>query len=388
MVHKTKSRLHWRWFLVLLGIALLCASYYMAVGLRIAAASFGNNDAIAGYAPPTTNHSLLASISPPLAQKKMPATKSTTTSPKPTSKCPPLIQQRKGIYNYSTTDSNDPFSNVLLLTAVNRQFENFLRNWEIIASDHSLQWVVLSLDQTIYDNLGGANHSILLPESQQVQQAGKFRTPSYIKLVCNKIRMVLELLEECQVEIVFSDVDNIFLKDPFAHDLGTMIRAGRYDYIYQTNHEWTQRPENHTCITEGRAVDEGNTGFHYLRPTANMKRVLQKTVDRCDAKDNGIDDQTLLWNVLREESNATISSPAAWQHCTPFAASRGSADSTRPDEGVSEFCCLDPHYYPIGKKPPKDPSVLVTLHVNYGARIKKKGKLKSWVTNGWRLPWG
>lgn len=298
--------------------------------------------------------------------------------PPPTSKCHPLIKQRKGIYNSTraaSTASNN-FENVVLMTAVNHQFENFLRNWEIIASDWSLKWVVLSLDNNIYETLGGANHSILLPEEGQVGRAGKFRTPSYNKLVCNKVRMVLEILQECNVEIVFSDVDNVFLKDPFQHDLGRMI--GHYDYVYQTNHEWMKQPQNHSCISEGLAVEEGNTGFHYLRPTENMKAVLAETVRRCDSPDNVIDDQTLLWDILRERMNQTI-----WKHCPPYA-----VQAPQDDRGVSQLCCLDPHYYPIGKKPPQDPSVLVTLHVNYGARIKKKGKLKGWVPNGWRLPWG
>jgi hypothetical protein len=362
--NRRRNRLQgWLLFLV---PAFLCASYYV-VGLRAAGAAGSLQNE-----PPAINQQRIAT---PRLEKAI---------PQPSAKCPALVQQRKGIYNSTMNDGNSAFQNVLLLTAVNHQFENFLLNWQMIASDYNLKWLVLSLDQTIYDKLGGT--SLLLPESQQVQSAGKFRTPSYIKLVCNKVRMVLELLEECQVEIVFSDVDNVFLQDPFAHHLGTMIRSQQYDYIYQTNHEWTPRPANHTCITEGRAVEEGNTGFHYLRPTANMKRVLQKTLDRCDAKDNGLDDQTLLWNVLREESNHT---PSAWQHCPPFAATTSSTSENQPPpEGISQFCCLDPHYYPIGKKPPKDPSVLVTLHANYGARIKKKGKLKSWVKNGWRLPWG
>ena len=305
-----------------------------------------------------------------------------TDPPQPTSKCPPLVQQRKGIYNH-TTDSNK-FQNVILLTAVNHQFEFFLRNWEIIAGDWGLQWVVLSLDDTIYDILGGANQSILLPQQDQVQKAGKFRTPSYNKLVCNKVRMVLELLEECNVEIVFSDVDNIFLQDPFRHHLGDMIASGQYDYIYQTNHEWTQKPQQHDCIAKGMISlkEEGNTGFHYLRPTPNMKKVLAETLRRCDAKDNHLDDQTLLWNVMREGIKQST-----WQHCPPFA-----FNQTHPDrlqrKNASQLCCLDPHYYSNGKNQPMDPSVLVTLHVNYGSRIRKKGKLKSWVKNGWRLPWG
>jgi hypothetical protein len=225
-----------------------------------------------------------------------------------------------------------------------------------------------------------------------VERAGKFGTQSYIQLVCNKLRMVLEILEECNVGIVFSDVDNVFLKDPFQHHLGSMIASGRYDYIYQVNSPWTDEPHQHPCINKGKVVQEGNTGFHYMRPSKNMKNALFEALQRCDTAGNTLDDQTNLWNVLHEKLNTTTLSggdSTKWIHCPPFAFNR--TDTTpsqqQSDERSREICCLDPYYYPSGGRRPTNPSALVTFHANWGPRGRKKSKLSHWVQNGWRLPW-
>lgn len=302
------------------------------------------------------------------------------------SRCPKLIQQRKGVYN-TTSKGEDKFRDVVLMTAVNHQFENYLQNWEIISGELGLQWVVLSFDNITYDLLGGAEGSIPLAQISQVERAGKFGSQSYIQLVCNKLRMVLEILEECNVSIVFTDVDNVFLKDPFRDHFGSMIASGRYDYIYQVNDMWTDKPYQHSCITEGTVVLEGNTGFHYLRPSQNMKEVLVEALQRCDKPGNIFDDQTNLWNVLHEKLNGT-SGNRKWKHCPPFAFNRtDSATAHHGDEGMTEICCLDPHYYATGGRRPTNQSALVTFHANWGPRSKKRMKLKNWITNGWRLPW-
>lgn len=209
----------------------------------------------------------------------------------PNSACPPLVNKLKGVYSATSKMQDDGFRNVLLLTAANHQFQYYLQNWQIIAGELGLQWVVLSLDKQVYELLG--REGILLPEEHQVEMAGKFGTSSYIKLVCNKIRVVLNLLHACNVDILFSDVDNVFLKDPFQHHLGSMIASGYYDYIYQTNDDWTVQPAQHTCVSEGVSVLEGNSGFHYLRPTDNVKNLLNETLRRCSETNNTFDDQTL-----------------------------------------------------------------------------------------------
>ena len=53
------------------------------------------------------------------------------------------------------------------------------------------------------------------------------------------MKLVLEIAENCEVDVVFTDVDTIFYKNPFQHDLGRLIRSKRHDYIYQSNFEPT-----------------------------------------------------------------------------------------------------------------------------------------------------
>jgi len=63
------------------------------------------------------------------------------------------------------------------------------------------------------------------------------------------MKLVLEIAENCDVDVVFTDVDTIFYKNPFQHDLGRLIRSKRHDYIYQSNFEPTGgTPRTDRCL--------------------------------------------------------------------------------------------------------------------------------------------
>lgn len=294
--------------------------------------------------------------------------------------CPAVIQKRKGVYNTSKHDAVDGLRNVVILTAASMKFEPFLRNWEMHAEEMGLQWVVLAFDRELYDSRGGKDSSLLISSESQIAAAGTFRSKSYNKLVCNKIRMVKDILEHCDVDIMFSDADAVLLKDPFEHDLGKMIQSTRNDYIYQTNDIQTANPREHSCVT-GTAANEGNTGFHYLRPTKNMIAILDETLQRCDEPENELDDQALMWTVIREAAaNKT------WHHC-PAHAHNMTLEDSPIEEGTSQYCCLDPYYYPTGRVKPEKPDDLVMFHANWCFGLdEKETKLAEWTVNGWSLP--
>ena len=67
-----------------------------------------------------------------------------------------------------------------------------------------------------------------------------FRERKFNEISCNKIRMVKYVVEECNLDVVFSDVDNIFFHDPMKHDLGKLMLTQEYDYIYQFNRRHDQ----------------------------------------------------------------------------------------------------------------------------------------------------
>jgi hypothetical protein len=181
--------------------------------------------------------------------------------------CPALVDKKKGVY--TNPSKRDGFHDTVILTASNHQFITFYENWKILAEGHGLQHILMSMDQATHDKVG-EDQSILLPSNHQVESAGGFRTASYNTLVCNKIRMVLEILDTCNVNVVFSDVDNVLIKDPFQHDLGEMIKSDKIDYIYQSNDGWTENAREAKCTNNGEVVYEGNTGFHFMKPTPHI----------------------------------------------------------------------------------------------------------------------
>lgn len=298
--------------------------------------------------------------------------------------CPALVSEKKGIY--SDESKRTGFEDTVLMTASNHQFLTFYDNWKLLADDHGLQHVVISLDQETHDK-NGPDSSILLPSSHQVESAGYFRSDSYNTVVCNKIRMVLEILDSCNVNIIFSDADNAFIKDPFQHDLGAMIKSNKIDYIYQSNDGWTESPREHQCTTNGEDYF-GNTGFHFMKPTQHMKDLLQVTLDDCDAEENKLDDQTLLWARL----GTALRNGTTWERCPSYDMVNGTSfEAVEDDASKARICCLDPHYYPTGQREADDEGKkeLVSLHANFPPVTKegKIDKLKSF-SNGtaWRLP--
>jgi hypothetical protein len=310
--------------------------------------------------------------------------RATTKEPLFGGKCPALVEKKKGVY--SDLVKRDGFQDTVIITASNHQFITYYENWKLIAEGHGLQHVLMSMDQATHDKIGD-DQSILLPSNHRVESAGGFRTASYNTLVCNKIRMVLEILDNCNVNVVFSDADNVMIKDPFQHDLGEMIKSDKIDYIYQTNSGWTKNAREHQCTNNGQlGAMEGNTGFHFMKPTAPMKQLLQDTLDDCDAEGNEIDDQSLLWAHLR----SGLRNGTNWEHCPSYAGVNGTAfEQLAGNETKARICCLDPHYYPTGQREPENKKEIVSLHANFwpSSAAGKIDKLHSFSDGlGWRLP--
>jgi hypothetical protein len=302
--------------------------------------------------------------------------------------CPTMIQKARGIYR-GGGETNANLQDAILVTAANSQFRAFYDNW--LLSFHNYSHVLLALDNGFNSTTMIEDNIIQLPSSLQISNAGGFRSPSYNVLVAHKIRAVYWILKACQVSVVFSDVDNIFLKDPLQHDLGHMMTHHQYDYIYQVNQEWTPQPRMHSCLN-GTAVQEGNTGFHVMRPSAAVLQLLERTLAACDAPDNVLDDQTNLWNILREEVNQRT-----WKHCNYVLEEHIDSNITSSNKDSPQLCCLDPHYYTVAqshatrdRRAPwiSHPNDLVTFHANFvgrGGTKQKLFKVNGWVEGGWKL---
>lgn len=284
------------------------------------------------------------------------------------STCPLTVRKNIGLFNKekSKSDVKDKFPNTILLVSSNYAYYNMLQNWEYLADKQNLQWTVLAMDQKIYEELG-PERAVLTDSAYSTPGASSFFTEGFKTLTCNKLRMVLDIYEKCDVNIVFSDVDNIFFKNPFEHDLGRMIQSNRYDYIYQPNRLGETEPHQDHCMKEGKFDKENNTGFYYARRKSEIfSRIMEQTVKRCNDPDNKSDDQTLFWLSYWDEKEE-LGENANFHHC---GSKEGNIDiSDLLDEAKSglsfDICCMDPYYYPVGRggKPLNDDPV--TYHANF-----------------------
>ena len=302
--------------------------------------------------------------------------------------CPDSVLHRKGVYQNPKLRSTDSgWDKVVLITAANNGYFDMLNNWEYLASTHGLLWVVAALDQEIYDRLG-PNRSFPTDALFAIPNVTSWRESAFNKITCNKLRMVLHILEDCDLDVVFSDPDNVLLKNPFAHDMGELIQSGNFDYIYEINSAVSNTPRTYIELGEFTIdghrfeVAEGNTGFHYLsRKSSWLKKLIKITLKQCANPENKLDDQVLFWNLLRQNLPFRLCNEskvgASWVYHNVL---KGSPNDLKD---VLSICYLDPYFYKVGREvpSPQNQRDMVVFHANYV--MGKPNKIKSLTENTW-----
>jgi hypothetical protein len=291
--------------------------------------------------------------------------------------CPLAVQNNYGLFDTQKSSSSvkHDFQDTVLLVACNHAYLDMLQNWEFLASQLNLKWAVLAMDEDLYDVLGPTK-AISPGHEFSVSGPQNFRKGGFNKLSCNKMRMVMDVAENCGVNIVFSDVDNIFYKNPFEHDLGRLIKSNHFDYIYQSNHEAPRKPLKDKCL-QGIPRSEANTGFYYLKKNSSvLKKVVNTTLDRCEDPKNKIDDQSLFWEEFWKYNETHTTEK--FHHCNVMEYVDPSNKHGSTDASSFNFCCLDPYYYPVGRPSipkNKDP---VSYHANYvSGHLNKVNKIRN-----------
>jgi hypothetical protein len=310
-----------------------------------------------------------------------PPVRGTRTQPKKLpvkGQCPFAVKKNVGVFDKLRRSEDFKFRDVILLVSSNYAYYNLLQNWEYLAKELGLKWAVLALDEDLYEELGperavppgGDNASVSGPQA--------FRKGDFNKMSCNKMKLVLEIAENCDVDVVFTDADNIFYQNPFHHDLGRLIRSKRQDYIYQSNFEPTGgTPGTDQCLW-GNPRTEGNTGFYYFNRKSNvLKEIYEATLQSCNDPDNELDAQTLFWQTFwqKDDSKKTTT----FHHChhdeylKPIKTKK--LESEQQSGSSFRVCCMDPYYYPTGDHANivgphnKDP---ITYHANYVSGYQDK----------------
>eukprot|EP00438_Fugacium_kawagutii_P020615 Skav206476 [mRNA] locus=scaffold1672:270019:270729:- [translate_table: standard] len=173
-----------------------------------------------------------------------------------------------------------------------------LTNWECFAKRSGLDWMVMAIDQELQTHLGERS---FLATGQQWGKAEAFNSPLGFKVItCNKLRTILTILQETNLDIVFTDADNVFKSDPFlpSLSLGSMIRSQKYDYIYSRKIEpggqniFKLNPE----VYHQEPI-KGNTGFYYVssRKPFLAQKMFEIGVEWCDRRPS-LDDQENFWD--------------------------------------------------------------------------------------------
>jgi hypothetical protein len=281
-------------------------------------------------------------------------------------RCPLAAQRNFGLFHPNGTSSaKDDFQDTILLVSCNYAYYDMLENWEFLANELGLRWAVLALDEKLYNKLG-PERAISPDHDFSVSGQQTFRRGEFNKLSCNKMRMVMKVAEECEMDIVFSDVDNIFYHNPFEHDFGRLIQSKKYEYIYQTNSQAPPQPLQHECL-EGKFSHEGNTGFYYVhRNSTVIRQVIDATLKECAKPDNTIDDQSLFWHEFHKMRKRAENANDAFHHCDVAEYLEPNAHNVQTsDLSAFNYCCLDPYYYPIGLPMPPSNKDPITFHANF-----------------------
>lgn len=285
-----------------------------------------------------------------------------------------VIKRHAGLYN--DRNSHTDFKQTVLVTASNLAYREYLANWRCHADRLKLDYVVVAMDPETFKEVG-PERAILVNSSGGYRRGlSGFRSRGFNAISCNKMKMVLEILQETGLDVVFSDPDNVLRKDPFAvgASLGDEMRLGAYQYIYQQNH--AEAPGKHS---RGKEVREANTGFYFVSGTqkqTSVRSLFSAALQECKERPK-YDDQTNFWLALRNMRSGKGKDRygSGSFECADLCGSGPTCQAK--EEEVLSYCEMDPWQHATGgwdvKASPKD---LVTFHANFASGDGKIQKLK------------
>ena len=298
-----------------------------------------------------------------------------------TASTPLTVRLRRHAGLYKDKSYAPELKNVLLLTASNSGYLEMLTNWECFATRLGLDWMVMAMNKELQTHLGERS---FLATGQEWEKAEAFNSPVGFKVIsCNKLRSVLDVLRETNLDIVFSDADNVFKSDPFlpSLSLGSMIRSGKYEYIYGRKIEpGGQKIQNLNPEVYHQEPIKANTGFYYVaggRKQNIVQRIFEVSVEWCDRRPS-LDDQENFWDGLvatRNKKSTEKGYVACFRHC----------DNDKC-QGVNEsmvlnYCDMSPWEYILGcfstESALKEPRMVSYHATHVFGWPAKKGKLQN-----------
>mmetsp|Transcript_65043 Transcript_65043/g.173400 ORF Transcript_65043/g.173400 Transcript_65043/m.173400 type:complete len:374 (-) Transcript_65043:56-1177(-) len=297
-----------------------------------------------------------------------------------------ILKIRKHAGLYADKQAHPEFANTVLVTFANSAYNDVLKNWRCHADRFGLDYLVLALDPALVDEIG-SERTMLVEGSGIFNQSMYWRQEAFNQMSCRIVRTVKDILRATGLNVVLSDSDNVFAKDPFARNvsLGAKMRQGAYDLIYQQNHgyefhdgQWSLTPPDAEDV--GAEVVEGNTGFYFVSGASKAKGVqamFDSVLTECQRHPE-IDGQPLFWDALARIRNGTGRAEYGGDNfaCADLCG-KGKTCSAPSDEVLS-YCEMDPWNHATGWKVSEytGPKEVVSFHANFCSGMEEKvGKL-------------
>ncbi|XP_018474439.2 UDP-D-xylose:L-fucose alpha-1,3-D-xylosyltransferase 1 [Raphanus sativus] len=170
----------------------------------------------------------------------------------------------------------------VIVCAITYPFLPFLSNWLISVSRQKHQDKVLVIAEdyaTLYKvNKKWPGHAVLIPPAHDSKTALKFGSPEFFNFTSRRPQHLLQLLE-LGYNVMFNDVDMVWMQDPFQY------LEGSHD-AYFTDDRTTIKPLNHSHDLpppDQNGVTYVCSGIIFLRPKNGAKLLMKKWFEELQA---------------------------------------------------------------------------------------------------------
>ncbi|KAI9195377.1 hypothetical protein LWI28_014326 [Acer negundo] len=175
----------------------------------------------------------------------------------------------------------------VIVCTVSHPFLPFLNNWliSITMQKHQDQVLVIAEDYvTLYTvNQKWPGHAVLVPPAPDSPTAQNYGSKGFFNLTSRRPRHLLQLLE-LGYNVMYNDVDMVWLKDPFPY------MKGNHD-VYFSDDWTTVKPLDHSHDLEKGQLPNICSCMIYMRPTSGGKLVMKKWIEELEAETMKTNDQ-------------------------------------------------------------------------------------------------
>lgn len=160
---------------------------------------------------------------------------------------------------------------VLIIATANYGMRNHVYNWiESLKRTGEEKFLIFCFDEKLYEHLkmsGYGDRASLIPDvwfHQEVEAEFKTYFSQAYRVITHSKTLVVQQLLYLEVNVLFSDVDIVWLRPRLAEYVSTLLKI---------------RSETHVLFQqEGFNQQEINSGFYLMRATEEMKRLLAETI--------------------------------------------------------------------------------------------------------------